>query len=68
MGIGAEARSLKTGDMYIVPKNVEHYANCGDILAKAQDIFSPVCTEFQYCIRVADKHSPWSHWFLLKWI
>ena len=48
MGIGAEARLLKTGDMYIVPRNVEHYAKCGDIPAEALDIFSLVRTEFQH--------------------
>lgn len=48
MGIGDEVRVLKPGDMYIIPGNVEHYAKCGDLPAKALDVFSPVREEFQY--------------------
>ena len=48
MGIAGEVRTLKPGDMYIVPSGVEHYARCGDQPAKALDIFSPVRAEFQY--------------------
>ncbi|PKB79941.1 MAG: hypothetical protein BZY88_10705 [SAR202 cluster bacterium Io17-Chloro-G9] len=48
MGIAGEVRVLKPGDMYIIPGDVEHYAKCGAIPAKALDIFSPVRTEFQY--------------------
>ena len=48
MKIGGETRSLKPGDLYIVPGNIEHYARCGDIPAKVLDIFSPVREEFQY--------------------
>ena len=48
MGIGEEVRTLKPGDMYIVPGGVEHYARCGEIPAKVLDIFSPVRAEFQY--------------------
>jgi quercetin dioxygenase-like cupin family protein len=48
MGIGGEVRTLKPGDMYIIPGGVEHYAKCGDKPAKALDIFSPVRAEFQY--------------------
>ena len=48
MGIGGEVRTLKPGDMYIIPGNVEHYAKGGDHPAKALDIFSPVREEFKY--------------------
>ena len=48
VGIGGEVRTLRPGDMYIVPGGVEHYARCGDKPAKALDIFSPVRAEFQY--------------------
>jgi quercetin dioxygenase-like cupin family protein len=48
MGIGDEVKQLKPGDMYIVPSNVERYAKCGDLPAKALDVFSPVREEFQY--------------------
>lgn len=48
MGVGGEVKVLKTGDMYIIPGGLEHYAKCGDIPAKALDIFSPVREEFKY--------------------
>jgi quercetin dioxygenase-like cupin family protein len=48
MGIGGEVRTLKPGDMYIIPGNVAHYARCAATPAKVLDIFSPVRKEFQY--------------------
>lgn len=48
MGIGGEVRTLKPGDMYIVPGNVEHYARSTGTPAKVLDVFSPVRKEFQY--------------------
>ena len=48
MGIGGEVRILKVGDMYIIPGDVEHYAKCSDIPAKALDFFSPVRETFKY--------------------
>ena len=48
MGIGGEVRILKVGDMYIIPGDVEHYAKCSDIPAKALDVFSPVRETFKY--------------------
>jgi len=48
MGIGGEVRLLKPGDMYIIPGNVEHYAQGQDTKAVALDIFSPVREEFKY--------------------
>ena len=48
MGIGGEVRTLRPGDMYIIPGDVVHYARCGDTPAKVLDIFSPVREEFKY--------------------
>ena len=48
MGIGGEVRTLRPGDTYIIPGNVEHYARCAGTPAKALDIFSPVREEFKY--------------------
>ena len=48
MGIGGEVRTIKPGDMYIIPGNVEHYARCFGTLAKVLDVFSPVREEFKY--------------------
>ena len=48
MGIDAEVKLLKPGDMYIIPGNVEHYARAYTTKAVALDIFSPVREEFQY--------------------
>ena len=46
MGIGGEVRVLKPGDMYIIPGDVEHYAQGQGTRAVALDIFSPVREEF----------------------
>ena len=48
MGIGGDVRTLRAGDMYIIPGNIEHYARCAGIGAKVLDIFSPVREEFKY--------------------
>ena len=48
MGIGGEVRTVRPGDMYIIPGNIEHYARCAGIGAKALDIFSPVREEYKY--------------------
>jgi quercetin dioxygenase-like cupin family protein len=48
MGIGGDVRTIKPGDMYIIPGNVEHYARSGGTPAKILDIFSPVREEFKY--------------------
>ena len=48
MGIGGEVRVLKPGDMYIIPGDVEHYAQGHGTRAVALDIFSPVREEFKY--------------------
>ena len=48
MGIAGEERTLKPGDMYIIPGNVEHYARSQGTPVKVLDIFSPVREEFKY--------------------
>ena len=48
MGIGDEVKLLKPGDMYIIPGDVEHYAQGQQTRAVALDIFSPVREEFKY--------------------
>ena len=48
MGIGGEVRTMKPGEMYIIPGNVEHYARCASTPAKVLDIFSSVREEFKY--------------------
>ncbi len=48
MGIAGEERTLKPGDMYIIPGDVEHYARSQGTPVKVLDIFSPVREEFKY--------------------
>ena len=48
MGIGGDVRTLRAGDMYIIPGDVEHHARCAGFGAKVLDIFSPVREEFKY--------------------
>ncbi len=48
MGIGGEVRTLRPGDMYIIPGDVEYYARCGGTPVNVLDIFSPVREEFKY--------------------
>ena len=48
MGIGGEVKTLKPGDMYIIPGGVEHYAKGLAHPVKALDVFSPVREEFKY--------------------
>ena len=48
MGIGGEVRTIRPGDMYIIPGNVEHYARSEGGPAKVLDVFSPVREEFKY--------------------
>ena len=48
MGIGGEVRTIRPGDMYIIPGDVEHYARSIGTPVKALDIFSPVREEFKY--------------------
>ncbi len=48
MGIGGEVRTLKPGDMYLIPGEVMHYARSGGAPVKVLDVFSPVREEFKY--------------------
>ena len=41
-------RTIKPGDMYVIPGNVEHYARSEGAPAKILDIFSPVREDFKY--------------------
>lgn len=46
--INGETRTLKSGDAYIVPGEVEHTAQAGPTATKVIDIFSPVREAYQY--------------------
>jgi quercetin dioxygenase-like cupin family protein len=46
--IGGQTRTLKPGDMWIIPGGVEHTLVVGDQPARALDVFSPVREEYQY--------------------
>lgn len=46
--VGGETRTLKPGDMWMIPGGVEHSVVAGDQSAKALDIFSPVRDDYKY--------------------
>ncbi len=46
--VGDETRTLKPGDMWMIPGGVEHTVAAGDQPAKALDIFSPVREDYKY--------------------
>ncbi len=46
--VGDETRTLKPGDMWIIPGGVEHTITTGPAPAKALDIFSPVREDYKY--------------------
>lgn len=46
--VGGETRTLKPGDMWIIPGGVEHTVVAGPQDAKALDIFSPVREDYKY--------------------
>ncbi|MEX1018221.1 MAG: cupin domain-containing protein [Litorilinea sp.] len=46
--VGGEERTLKPGDMYVIPGGVEHSVLAGDSDGKALDVFSPVREDYQY--------------------
>lgn len=48
MDIAGETRTLRPGDVYIIPGDVEHWARSGSMPARVLDIFSPVREEFKY--------------------
>ena len=48
MGIAGESRTLKTGDIYIIPGGIEHSAKTSSTHARVLDIFSPVREDYKY--------------------
>ncbi len=46
--VGGETKTLKPGDMYVIPGGVEHTVVTGNAPAKALDIFSPVREDYKY--------------------
>lgn len=46
--IAGETRILHTGDIYIIPSDVEHGATNGPLPAQVIDIFTPVRQDFIY--------------------
>ena len=48
MGVAGEVKTLRPGDMYIIPGGVEHYAKTSSSHARVLDIFSPVREDYQY--------------------
>lgn len=45
--IGGETRTVRKGDCYICPPDVEHSVDVGDAPARALDIFSPPRDEYR---------------------
>ena len=48
MGVGEEIKTLKAGDIYIIPGGMEHYAKTYSSPALILDIFSPIRSDYQY--------------------
>lgn len=46
--IGDETRTVKPGEIYIIPGGTEHEARTGDQPAKVMDVFSPVREEYKF--------------------
>jgi len=46
--IGEETRTLKPGDVYIIPGGVEHHVVNGPQTTQLVEIFTPVREEFRY--------------------
>ena len=46
--IGEETRTLRPGDVNVVPGGVEHSVVAGDSPCKVVEVFSPVREEFKY--------------------
>lgn len=45
--IGGEQKTLRAGDLYVIPGNVRHKVMVGDEPARALDIFHPVRQEYR---------------------
>lgn len=48
MTIADETRTVKEGDLYVIPGGVEHEARVGSVPVQVLDIFSPVREEYKY--------------------
>jgi quercetin dioxygenase-like cupin family protein len=46
--IDGEVKTLKPGDVYVIPGDVEHAAKTFDHPVKVMDVFSPVREEYKY--------------------
>ncbi len=46
--IGGETKLLKSGDMYLIPGNIEHSVAVGPKPTQIFEIFSPVREDFKY--------------------
>ena len=46
--INDEVRTLKPGDVYVIPSDVMHAAKTFDQAVKVMDVFSPVREEYKY--------------------
>ncbi|MDI9547351.1 MAG: cupin domain-containing protein [Chloroflexota bacterium] len=46
--VDGETRTLRAGDVYVIPGGVEHSVVAGDAPAQALDVFSPVREEYKY--------------------
>ncbi len=44
--VAGEQKTLHTGDLYFIPKDIEHGATAGDMGARVMDIFTPVREDF----------------------
>jgi len=48
--IAGEIKTLKAGDVYIIPGNVEHGAKTFNDPVQVMDVFSPVREEYKYSV------------------
>jgi quercetin dioxygenase-like cupin family protein len=48
MTIGGKTRLMKSGEVYLIPGNVEHGGRTEEKPAKVFDVFSPVRDEYKY--------------------
>ena len=44
--IANEHKTLHTGDLYFIPRDIEHGATAGDMGARVLDIFTPIREDF----------------------
>lgn len=46
--IGGQTKTLKAGDVYVIPGGVEHEARTFEAPVQVMDVFSPVREEYKY--------------------